>query len=208
MSEELRDKNGLTEAEFLAAYNPSKWERPSVTVDMICYCRENKSLLLVKRGGHPFLGKWALPGGFLEPNETAEEAVKRELFEETGVDAASIIQLRTFSNPHRDPRTRIVTIAFIAVLDKLPSAKAGDDAADAKWFELKSECTKSANTVKGKLTLDGEEALNIEYTAVYPENGIAADPALSVISQSARIAGDHGTIISYAAMKLRELGII
>ena len=51
---EPRDKKGLTEAEFLAAYDPSKWERPSVTVDMFCYCRENRSLLMVKRGGHPF----------------------------------------------------------------------------------------------------------------------------------------------------------
>ena len=88
---ELRDKKGLTEAEFLAAYDPSKWERPSVTVDMFCYCRENRSLLMVKRGGHPFIGKWALPGGFLEPDETAEQAVRRELAEETGVNADAII---------------------------------------------------------------------------------------------------------------------
>ena len=98
---------------------------------MFCYCRENRSLLMVKRGGHPFIGKWALPGGFLEPDETAEQAVRRELAEETGVNADAIIQLRAFSDPHRDPRTRIVTVAYIAVLDRLPDARAGDDAADA-----------------------------------------------------------------------------
>ena len=205
---ELRDKKGLTEAEFLAAYDPSKWERPSVTVDMFCYCRENRSLLMVKRGGHPFIGKWALPGGFLEPDETAEQAVRRELMEETGVNADAIIQLRTFSDPHRDPRTRIVTVAYIAVLDRLPDARAGDDAADAKWFALERNVTERTDdgrnvTERGMITLRGEETLEISFETVTQKGRLTSDPVMKV-KQSERIAGDHGTIIAYAAARLQQ----
>ena len=205
---ELNDKKGLTEAEFLAAYDPSKWERPSVTVDMFCYCRENRSLLMVKRGGHPFIGKWALPGGFLEPDETAEQAVRRELAEETGVNADAIIQLRAFSDPHRDPRTRIVTVAYIAVLDRLPDARAGDDAADAKWFALERNVTERTDdgrnvTERGMITLRGEETLEISFETVTQKGRLTSDPVMKV-KQSERIAGDHGTIIAYAAARLQQ----
>ena len=205
---ELRDKKGLTEAEFLAAYDPSKWERPSVTVDMFCYCRENRSLLMVKRGGHPFIGKWALPGGFLEPDETAEQAVRRELAEETGVNADAIIQLRAFSDPHRDPRTRIVTVAYIAVLDRLPDARAGDDAADAKWFALERNVTERTDdgrnvTERGMITLRGEETLEISFETVTQKGRLTSDPVMKV-KQSERIAGDHGSIIAYAAARLQQ----
>ena len=205
---ELRDKKGLTEAEFLAAYDPSKWERPSVTVDMFCYCRENRSLLMVKRGGHPFIGKWALPGGFLEPDETAEQAVRRELAEETGVNADAIIQLRAFSDPHRDPRTRIVTVAYIAVLDRLPDARAGDDAADAKWFALERNVTERTDdgrnvTERGMITLRGEETLEISFETVTQKGRLTSDPVMKV-KQSERIAGDHGTILAYAAARLQQ----
>lgn len=205
---ELRDKKGLTEAEFLAAYDPSKWERPSVTVDMFCYCRENRSLLMVKRGGHPFIGKWALPGGFLEPDETAEQAVRRELAEETGVNADAIIQLRAFSDPHRDPRTRIVTVAYIAVLDRLPDARAGDDAADAKWFALERNVTERTDdgrnvTERGTITLRGEETLEISFETVTQKGRLTSDLVMKV-KQSERIAGDHGTIIAYAAARLQQ----
>ena len=205
---ELRDKKGLTEAEFLAAYDPSKWERPSVTVDMFCYCRENRSLLMVKQGGHPFIGKWALPGGFLEPDETAEQAVRRELMEETGVNADAIIQIRAFSDPHRDPRTRIVTVAYIAVIDRLPDARAGDDAADAKWFALERTVTERTDdgrnvTERGMITLRGEETLEISFETVTQKGRLTSDPVMKV-KQSERIAGDHGTIIAYAAARLQQ----
>lgn len=205
---ELRDKRGLTEAEFLAAYDPSRWERPSVTVDMFCYCRENRSVLMVKRGGHPFIGKWALPGGFLEPDETAEQAVRRELMEETGVNADAIIQLRAFSDPHRDPRTRIVTVAYIAVLDRLPDARAGDDADDAKWFALERNVTERTDdgrnvTERGTITLRGEETLEISFETETQKSSLPSDPVMKV-KQSERIAGDHGTIIAYAAARLQH----
>lgn len=197
----IRDKNGLTEEEFLAAYDPTKWERPSVTVDMVCYCVESNSILMVKRGNHPFIGKWALPGGFLEPNETAEQAVRRELMEETGVETDAIVQLRTFSDPDRDPRTRIVTVAFLAVLQKAPTAKAGDDADDAKWFKLTHGETDDC--FGGRITLVGDETLHINYKTEYAESWPPSDPVVNVTA-SDRIAGDHAKIITWADMYLTK----
>lgn len=130
---EKRNALGQTEAEFLEAYDPSKFERPSVTVDMVIFC-ENK-VLLIKRANHPFIDTWALPGGFVEMTETCEQAASRELMEETGVEACPE-QLRVYSDPKRDPRTRIITVAFTQVLEKTPVTQAGDDAADARWFDI------------------------------------------------------------------------
>ena len=85
----LVDENGLTEEEFLSQYQPRDYERPSVTVDMLIFAvdksGENKRLLLIKRKNHPYLGCWALPGGFVEMKESLREAAARELEEETGV---------------------------------------------------------------------------------------------------------------------------
>lgn len=201
MNNVIRDKNGLTEEEFLAAYDPSKWERPSVTVDMVCYCVETNSILMVKRGNHPFIGKWALPGGFLEPNETAEQAVRRELMEETGVETDAVVQLRTFSDPDRDPRTRIVTVAFLAVLQKAPKTKAGDDADDAKWFKLTHG--EGDDCFGGRITLVGDETLHIDYKTEYAESWPPCDPKVEV-GASDRIAGDHAKIIAWADMYLTK----
>ena len=99
MNDELRDKKGLTEAEFLASYNPDRYKKPSVAADMVIFSVDSQKkekqelrLLLVKRGGHPFLGQWALPGGFVNEGESVEEAAVRELFEETHVDQR-VVQL-------------------------------------------------------------------------------------------------------------------
>ena len=85
---ELRDKNGLTEREYLAQYRADKYPRPSVTVDVCIFSRAadgSLRTLLIRRGGHPFLGWWALPGGFAQPGERVEEAAARELEEETNL---------------------------------------------------------------------------------------------------------------------------
>ena len=85
---ELVDKNGLTEEEYLKNYRPGDYERPSVTVDMLIFAVDNREesirLLLIKRKNHPFLGCWALPGGFVEMTESLRDAAARELEEETG----------------------------------------------------------------------------------------------------------------------------
>lgn len=94
-------------------------------------------LLLIQRGGHPYLGDWALPGGFVRPGETTKAAAKRELREETGLDQVYLEQLYTFSDPGRDPRTWVMSCAHMALIDGTKiRLKAGDDADNAQWFKV------------------------------------------------------------------------
>ena len=113
--------------------------RPSVTADIALFTIRERALnvLLIKRGEDPFLGRWAVPGGFVRPEETLENAALRELAEETGVSEVLLDQLRVFSEPTRDPRTWVITVAFTALVasDTL-MLKAGTDAADASWFPI------------------------------------------------------------------------
>ena len=89
-----RDKNGLTEEEFLKSYNPDKYPKPSLTADICIFAHSDVTeILLVKRGGHPYIGKWALPGGFANKNEPIEKTASRELKEETGYLANKITYL-------------------------------------------------------------------------------------------------------------------
>ena len=133
----MLDKHGLTEDEFIAAYDAGKYPHPSLTADLALIA--DGELLLIKRGGHPCMGKWAMPGGFVEPNETVEAAAARELFEETGVAGVEPTLLGVFSRPGRDRRGWVVTTLFGAITDKKPTAHAADDARDARWFKVGSE---------------------------------------------------------------------
>jgi 8-oxo-dGTP diphosphatase len=116
------------------AYDPSQFPAFAVTVDVVILTMSEGLLhvLLVRRGEAPFQGKWAIPGGFKRPAETLDEAAKRELAEETGVDAASLLtQFGAYGDPERDPRMNVVTIGYLAVLRDVGSVVAGTDAADA-----------------------------------------------------------------------------
>jgi len=120
-------------------YDPSKYERPSVTVDVVMMTLHQRDLqvLLVKRRSWPFEGMWAIPGGFVEIDESLEEAAKRELQEETSVQDVYLEQLYTFGDPGRDPRTRVITVVYFALLDAQQlRIKAADDAADVGWFSV------------------------------------------------------------------------
>ena len=143
MSEELRDKNGLTEAEYLKDYNPNKWRKPSLTSDICIIARGegDDKLLLIRRGNHPCIGKWALPGGFSEAGERIEETASRELEEETGIKMGSdkLTLVGVYSKPGRDPRDWTVSVAFLAIVNENEVKPiAGDDADDAKWFSIKN----------------------------------------------------------------------
>lgn len=133
-----RDKNGLTEEEYLASYKPGNYPRPSLTADLVIVARSGNGLklLLIERGGHPYLGCRALPGGFAEPGETIEETAARELEEETGLTGIPLQPVGLFSKPGRDPRGWTVSQVFTALLDRLPEAKAGDDAASLDWWDV------------------------------------------------------------------------
>ena len=115
-------------------YDPSEFPAFAVTVDVVILTMAEGTLqlLLVRRGEAPFEGMWAIPGGFKRPPETLDEAAKRELTEETGVDAASLLtQFGAYGDPERDPRMNVVTIAYLAVLRDVGALVAGTDAAAA-----------------------------------------------------------------------------
>lgn len=112
------------------------YPHPAVTTDIALFSlgSEGLKLLLVKRKAPPFDGQWALPGGFLEMDETLEACAARELREETGIEAVHLTQFHAFSAPDRDPRERVISVAFLGLLpaDAAPPM-AGSDAADVRW---------------------------------------------------------------------------
>ena len=115
-------------------YDPSKFPAFAVTVDIAILTMADGVLhvLLVRRGEEPFKGMWAIPGGFKRPDETLDEAARRELAEETGVDVPSLLtQFGAYGDPGRDPRMNVVTVAYLAVLRDVGAVVAGTDAADA-----------------------------------------------------------------------------
>lgn len=114
-----------------------EYEHLAVTTDCVVFGFDGNdlSLLLIKRGVEPYKGKWALPGGFMKMDETAEQGALRELQEETGVKDIYVEQLHTFTDVHRDPRERVLTIAFMAfVRQEKYEVIGGDDADQAQWF--------------------------------------------------------------------------
>ena len=114
-----------------------KYPHPAVTTDCVIFGFDGSELqvLLIERGIEPFKGKWAFPGGFLNMDETAGEGALRELKEETGLENAYIEQFHTYSDPGRDPRERVITIAHYALV-RIQEVKGGDDAAKAQWFPI------------------------------------------------------------------------
>ncbi|MFE3524669.1 NUDIX domain-containing protein [Streptomyces sp. NPDC059161] len=122
-------------------YDPHAFEPFAVTVDLAVFTVRDGALhaLLIRRGQDPYAGAWALPGGFVLPRESAESAARRELAEETGlsdelVGALHLEQLRTYSDPDRDPRMRVVSVAYTALVPDLPEPHGGGDADHAEWI--------------------------------------------------------------------------
>ena len=112
-----------------------EYPRPAVTVDCVVFGldleAEDLKILLIQRGGQPFAGMWALPGGFVDMGETLEQAAKRELQEETGISRLYLEQLYTFGDPGRDPRDRVITVAYYALVKLTDhTIKADTDASD------------------------------------------------------------------------------
>lgn len=187
-----RDKNGKTEAEFLRDYDVTKYFRPSVTVDAVLYEKTagGIKILMIERGGHPYIGTYAFPGGFVESDEPCESAAARELFEETGISDVKLRQLVTASTPGRDPRWRNITVVFCAEVTGEIAATAGDDAAKTKWFDVVRE--------GGKMTFcaaDGEK-FACKLDIVRDAFGMT-DINETAIEERGKTAFDHVKIISY-----------
>lgn len=135
------------------------WPRPMVTVDAIIFATSQNAtkVLLIQRGHDPFKGQWAFPGGFVDMDEDLHIAAARELAEETGLTNINLQQLHTFGKPHRDPRGRNITIAYIGIIKgNPPNPTPGDDAADAKWFDIENP--------PEKLSFDHKNVLKVAIT--------------------------------------------
>lgn len=180
------------------AYSITDYERPSVAVDAAVFGVDDRKsstmdekvlkILLIKRGEEPFKDMYALPGGFLEKNETAEEAVSRELAEEAGVVGSKLIPLKVYSGEGRDPRGWIISAAFISLTNTVQLSTArNSDASEAVWMELRYDFTGSSE----KLTISKDETV----LEIIAENG-------KVIRND--FPFDHGTIIYEAFKKLQD----
>jgi 8-oxo-dGTP diphosphatase len=112
---------------------------PAVACDVALFTRRAGALflLLIQRGGEPFRGRWALPGGFIEEREDLDSCARRELKEETGLEAKELLHFANFSDPDRDPRERVISVAYLALLpESAATAKAGSDAASLAWHAV------------------------------------------------------------------------
>jgi len=115
-----------------------QFPRPAVTVDIVLFHRlQRLEVLLIKRRKEPFKDRWAFPGGFVDENESLENAAARELQEETGLKGIKLEQIGAFGDPGRDPRGHTVSVVFAAVLEKRQEARAADDASDAQWHSAR-----------------------------------------------------------------------
>ena len=167
---EMRDE----EKEFLAGYDLTKYDRPSVAADVVVFsvmkddeCEDVRRLqekklkiLLIRRGGFPYKGSWAMPGGFCRKGEDVIDSARRELGEETGIDDAYVKLVGVYGEPGRDPRGWVISSTYMALMNaRACHLKAGDDAQDARWFTV--ELTDVSTEVSGI----GEEIVKNEVEA-------------------------------------------
>ena len=114
-----------------------KYPRPAVTADCVVITKEAEpKVLLIQRGGEPFKGCWAFPGGFMNMDETTEQCAIRELEEETGLQVSNVILIGAYSKVDRDPRGRTISVAYLAIVDNSLEVTGQDDAAKAEWWPL------------------------------------------------------------------------
>lgn len=223
---EHRNRQGLTEAEFLAQYDPNRFDRPAVTADMVLFAVTDQEsddhrrlpekalqVLLVKRANHPFMGQWALPGGFVDLEESLDEAAARELAEETGITDIYMEQLYTWGDVGRDPRMRVISCAYLALAERSRlQVRAGDDAAEARWFTITESPVQTIRTMTedgylleqvSRLTLRSEGQSLSGLVRVSKSVSGKATQIERRIEESQGIAFDHVKVLQYGLERLR-----
>lgn len=234
----------VEEKEFLAGYDLTKYDRPSVAADVVVFsvmkddeCEDARRLqekklkiLLIRRGGFPYKGSWAMPGGFCRKGEDVIDSARRELCEETGIDDAYVKLVGVFGEPGRDPRGWVISSTYMALMNaRACHLKAGDDAQDARWFtveltDISTEVTEVSGTgeeiVKNKveashkvqngkryrLVLKNADS-DIKLTAVLRRTDMSSCGRSSDsydIEECEGLAFDHARIITEAVLGLRE----
>lgn len=225
MTEAKVNDKGLTEEQFLKEYSPGDYERPSVTTDILVFTVQNKEvadirkadkkdlkILLIKRKDHPYIGQWAIPGGFVDIHESLEEAAKRELKEETDLDNIYFEQLATYGDVKRDPRMRVISSAYMALIpSRHLKPKAGDDAEDVQWFSISREDVSSTEKEDSWLLhlCSDDEKVKISYKVIekHVRRGVSLEIETTVVPQSltkAALAFDHSKIVVDALQRLKN----
>lgn len=158
-------------------YDPTDYPPVAVTVDIVLLTIREDTLaaLMIRRGGEPFKGGYALPGGFIQPDEDLAQAAARELEEETGAKDVHLEQLASYGAPDRDPRMRVVSVAYLALTPDPPAVTAGSDAASAEWVSVATFLDASLHDKPSLLAFDHQQILRdgverarakLEYTAL------------------------------------------
>lgn len=215
----LLNEDGLTEEEFLDAYEPGDFEKASITTDIANFTVEQGrngvqqlKVLLIKRGNHPDIFSWALPGGFMDMSESLREAALRELMEETNLQDIYLRPVGEFSNPGRDKRMRVVTFAYMSLIEKTKAKNlyAGDDAIDAAWFTIRRKLINVlGNNKQLSIVLENEEmGIKIEYIVMENMfmNGKIKEKTYSfkhVSTSTDYLMADHIEILDTTLRKLR-----
>lgn len=203
--EEIKDKNRLSETEFLKEYYPEDYDRPSVTADIVLFTIENikkpkLKVFLIKRKNHPYIGNFAIPGCFVRMDESIDDAAERKIKEETGLDGIYMEQLYTFGNPGRDPRMRIVSSAYLGMI---PEGKAAELKGHGKWFDI--EIDESGMMKRMALTDQEGTCMLYDIEESYVGNGITGSIIQKTCLREAsteKLAFDHAQIISMAISRI------
>lgn len=193
--DDLLKRSGKPDGEktFLGTYHLADYERPSVAADVVVLSTDATAgprVLLIRRGEHPFMNDWALPGGFVKPGETVEQAASRELAEETGLDPIPLTSLGVHSQPGRDPRGWIISCAFVARVDESSTRpRFGEDAIDAQWFSVEL-------STQG----DAGRTLRLRGDSNTLSASLVRDPSTGAFHQTETvgIAFDHAQILAKA----------
>jgi ADP-ribose pyrophosphatase YjhB (NUDIX family) len=224
---ELRNDEGLTEKEFLSRYRADLYKRPSVSVDILLFTvvngpklnfrklpQKELKVLMIKRKNHPFIGEWALPGGFMSVNESLDDAAYRELKEEVNVSDVYVEQLYTWGSVDRDPRTRVISCSYMSLVDSSRlQIRAGAGAWEAKWFKVNCDVEEEKKTLikdgyvfqnRVKLTLSSDDVTLSAIIHNQKRMQGRQKTSKHFIVRNNGIAFDHALVIQYGIERLRN----